>query len=82
MANSGPIVIIEDDKDDQEIYQIALDELGVTNEVIFFTNCPDAYEYLKAAAQQAFIILCDINLPGQNGLDFKKQIDEDEQLRN
>jgi CheY-like chemotaxis protein len=81
MAKSGPIIIIDDDEDDHEIYTDVFTETGVSNEVIFFTNCPDAFHYLKTTTKQSFIIFCDINLPGQNGLDFKKQIDNDPQLR-
>src|SRR3954471_24148599 len=81
MAKSGPIVIVEDDIDDREIYSEIIKDLGVPNELIFFKKCPDAFRYLKAAPKQAFIILCDINLPGQSGLEFKKQIDDDHELR-
>ncbi len=81
MAKSGPIIIVEDDIDDQEIITDLLRELKVPNKIIFFIKSPDAFEYLKTTEQQPFIILCDINLPGVNGLDFKKQIDDDQELR-
>jgi len=81
MAKSGPIVIVEDDIDDQEIITDLLQELKVANKLVFFFKCTDAYHYLKASAQQPFVILCDINLPGMNGLDFKRQIDDDQELR-
>ena len=81
MTKTGPIIIVEDDKDDREIYEEALQELNIPNELKFFKRCPDAFHYLKTAEENAFLIFCDINLPGQNGLDFKKQIDNDAQLR-
>ena len=38
--------------------------------------------YLISTEDSVFIIFCDINLPGQNGLDFKKNIDANPELRN
>src|SRR3954447_12198428 len=81
MAKSGPIVIVEDDIDDVEIITDVFKELDTPNKLTFFSNGPDAFHYLKTTTEQPFIILCDINLPMVNGLNFKKQIDSDPQLR-
>jgi len=81
MPKSGPIVIIEDDIDDQEILAKVIKGIGVKNEIIFFTDCCDAETFLKANSKQPFIILCDINLPRMNGLEFKKRLDSDSEMR-
>jgi CheY-like chemotaxis protein len=81
MAKSGPIVIVEDDIDDQEIITDALREMGSSNELVVFPKAAEAFKYLKTSSDQQFIIICDINMPGMNGLDFKKQVDDDTQLR-
>ncbi len=81
MINSGPIIVIDDDKDDQELLQGAVEELQFTNKIIFFENGPDAYQYLKATTDKPLIIFSDLNLPRQSGLDFKRQIDNDPYLR-
>lgn len=81
MATPGPIVIVEDDLDDQEIITDVLKDIGISNELIFFDRCPEALEYLKTSSEQQFIILCDINIPGMNGIEFKKRIDDDPHLR-
>ena len=81
MAKSGPLVIVEDDKDDQDFIQEVLQELDTPNELIFFTRCNAAFDYLKSTTDSVFLILCDINLPGISGLDFKRQIDADPELR-
>ncbi len=78
---SGPIVIIEDDEDDKDIIQDVLKELTIPNKIVWFTKCTEAFKYLKAQTEQPFVILSDVNLPGQNGRDFKKQIDNDEELK-
>ena len=55
--------------------------MKINNELKFFTTCDDAYEYLGTSDDQPFIIICDMNIPRMNGLEFKKQIDENEVLR-
>ena len=78
---SGPIIIIEDDQDDRDIIEEVLKELSIPNETIWFTRCMDAFDYLKTHTNQPFIIFCDINLPGLTGIEFKRQIDADKELR-
>ena len=81
MAKDGPIIIIEDDRDDQEILQDAFREIKVDNKLIFFGRAQDAIDYLLTTADKPLIIISDVNLPGKNGLEFKKQIDNDPFLR-
>jgi CheY-like chemotaxis protein len=77
----GPIIIVEDDNDDQEIYAAAIKAIGITNEIRFFNDAKEALMYLLTTEEQPFIILSDINMPGMNGLDFKKYIHDDPFLR-
>ena len=76
----GPIVIIEDDKDDQEIYGEAIRALGIPNELHFFNHGKAALEYLSSTEEQPFIILSDINMPGMSGLELKKLMQDDPYL--
>jgi len=77
----GPIIIVEDDKDDRDIIEEVLEELNIPNEIVWFKRCVDAFDYLKTHTNQPFLIFCDINLPGLSGLEFKRQIDADKELR-
>ena len=82
MPKSGPIIIVEDDTDDQEIISDLFKDLDVRNELVFFVNTYDAFDYLKRTdKEQPFLIFSDINMPGETGLDFKKRIDRDPELR-
>lgn len=81
MSKRGPIVIVEDDPDDQEIMQEAVPQAGASNKLVFFDRCTNAFDYLKTTPDQPFVILCDVNLPVMSGVEFKRMIDEDEQLR-
>ena len=73
----GPIVIIDDDKDDQDVYADAIRGMGITNEFRFFDDGPEALDYLLSTEEQPFIILSDINMPKMNGLELKKKIHND-----
>ncbi|MEP6676794.1 MAG: response regulator [Ferruginibacter sp.] len=75
MIPNGPIVLIEDDNDDAFTIQEALKDLNIGNEFIYFPNTILALKYLKETEQQPFLIICDVNMPFQNGLDFKRDID-------
>ena len=81
MAKKGPIIIIEDDQDDQQILRDVFQELGEKKELVFFEDCDAAYNYLMSIPEKPFIIICDINLPKMNGIELKKRIDETDHLR-
>lgn len=73
--------MIEDDKDDQEILQEVFADLEISNELRFFNDCEQAYEYLTSMTEKPFLIICDINLPRMNGIELKLRIDKTDQLR-
>lgn len=81
VMKDNPIIIIEDDEDDKYILNSVLDELEVSNPIIWFTNGDDAIEYLATTEDVIFLILCDVNLPGHNGMYLKRAIDSNEELR-
>lgn len=76
----GPIVIVEDDLDDQEIYREVINDLGIPNEIRFFNMCQPFLDYINTTEEQPFIILSDINLPLMTGLQLKKLMQEDPYL--
>ena len=81
MAKSGPIILIEDDEDDRDTMRIVLNQLEIKNELLIFDSPSAAISYLSTTSDRPFIILCDINMPEQTGLQFKKDIDANPQLR-
>jgi len=78
---SGPIILIDDDIDDKEVFVDILKDLQVPNSVIWFQSCDEAFTYLKETTEQPFIIFCDLNLPGLPGIECKRNIDNDKELR-
>jgi CheY-like chemotaxis protein len=81
MNKGGPIVIIEDDKDDQEILAEVFKKLNTPNEIIFFTDGEQALQYLTATTIEPFIIFSDINMPKLNGIELRAKVHENEDLR-
>ena len=81
MNKNGPIIIIEDDKDDQELFAHAFKKLDYPNEVRFFSDGLSALGYLGKSDQQPFLILSDINLPKLDGFKLREKIHNNEQLK-
>jgi CheY-like chemotaxis protein len=77
----GPIILVEDDPDDRDIYTEAIKAIGIPNEVRFFENGQTALDYLYTTKEQPFIILSDVNMPQMDGLQFKAHIQKDNYLR-
>lgn len=81
MNKSGPVVIIEDDKDDQFMLEKIFKELNYKNQVIFFKDSFQALEYLTDTDIEPFLVLSDINMPKLNGLELREKIVNNEDLR-
>ncbi len=81
MNKVGPIVIIEDDSDDQQMLTNVFSELDYQNKVIFFDDGEEALHYLTATTVEPFIIFSDINMPKLSGLELRDRIQENEELR-
>jgi CheY-like chemotaxis protein len=81
MSKNNPVVILEDDPEDQELIQEAFKELGILNPLRIFSTGDEVLNYLRSTHEQPFIILSDINLPGMNGLELREEIDKDKELR-
>jgi CheY-like chemotaxis protein len=81
MNKSGPIIIIEDDKDDQALLSEVFQELGYKNKIVFFGDGEEALDYLTDTSIEPFIIFSDINMPRLNGMELRQKVHENEDLR-
>ena len=81
MNKAGPIIIIEDDLDDQELLNDVFASLSYPNEIIFFSDGEQALQYLTATLIEPFIIFSDINMPRLSGMELREKIHENEDLR-
>ena len=81
MNKGGPIIIIEDDLDDQEMLSEVFSVLDYKNEIIFFADGEKALEYLTGKTVEPFIIFSDINMPKLSGMELREKIHQNEDLR-
>jgi CheY-like chemotaxis protein len=80
MNKSGPVVVIEDDEDDQAVLQEIFERLNYKHEVVFFKDGNEALDYLNQTEVQPFLILSDINMPRINGMELRNKVQASEQL--
>ncbi|RYY21993.1 MAG: response regulator [Chitinophagaceae bacterium] len=81
MNKNGPVVIIEDDADDQDFLTEVFNKLDYPNEVIFFTDGEKALEYLNKSDVTPFLILSDINMPKIDGFELRERLKTDAALQ-
>ena len=81
MNKNGPIIIIEDDEDDQELFKEVYKNLGYENELFFFTDGSAALDFLNDSSIVPFIIVSDVNLPKLDGFALRNKIKMDEKLQ-
>jgi DNA-binding NarL/FixJ family response regulator len=81
MSQTGPIVLVDDDPDDQEMIERIIKKMDLKNEIRHFSNGEQVFEYLKTTKENPFIVICDINMPIINGIELKTLIDKDPVLK-
>ncbi|HLI93454.1 MAG TPA: response regulator [Puia sp.] len=81
MNKKGPVIVIEDDHDDQEILGEIFEKLGYPNKVMFFKDGNVTLEFLNQTDVHPFLILSDINMPAINGFELRNKIYTNEMLQ-
>ena len=79
--HESPIVFIDEDEDDQLMFQQALSELAVPHRALFFTDGQAALHYLSTTTDVPFLIISEISMPRMDGLELRQQIEQDPGLR-
>lgn len=77
----GPVIVIEDDMDDQDLLVEVFQKLGYANKIMFFTDGQEALDYLNRTDVVPFIILSDINMPKLDGFELRNKIKTDAALQ-
>ena len=81
MNKTGPIIVIEDDIEDQEILAEIFEVLAYPNEIIYFSDGNIALDYLNQTDVQPFLILSDINMPKIGGFELRNKVFTNQQLQ-
>jgi CheY-like chemotaxis protein len=77
----GPILLVDDDPGDQELLIFALKKLKISNQIIALPNGKEALDYLLQNEISPFFIISDVEMPTQNGFEFRKSILSSSTLR-
>jgi CheY-like chemotaxis protein len=80
MVKSGPIIVIEDDRDDQELLEEVFTKLNYPNKVIYFSDGLEALDFIVKTDAKPFLILSDINMPKIDGYELRKMVHTNEAL--
>lgn len=76
-----PILLIDDDPDDQELMLGICRELRPERPVRSFENGWDALRYLQDTTEKPFLIFCDLNMPRMTGIELLRVIQQTPSLR-
>jgi CheY-like chemotaxis protein len=79
---NGPVIIIEDDADDQEFLTEIFTKLNYQNKILFFFDGQEALDYINTTDEPPFLILSDINMPKLNGFALREKLRTDSKLSN
>ena len=63
MNKTGPIIVIKDDADDQQLFTEIFENFQYQNKIIFFSDRHEAVEYLMNTDNKPFLVLSDIHMP-------------------
>jgi CheY-like chemotaxis protein len=81
MELNGPIVFIDDDEDDQVLFEPILNELAPASQVLFFQDPEQAITYLRMTQQRPFLIIAEVGMQRMNGIELRQEIERDPVLR-
>lgn len=74
-------MLVDDDKDDQQLILDILESCGIKNKVTCLSNGQEALDHLLKIKDAPFLILCDVNMPLMGGIELRKRITDNEILR-
>jgi CheY-like chemotaxis protein len=79
---NGPVIVIEDDEDDQEFLIEIFERLNYQNKILFFFDGQEALDHIDKTDDPPFLILSDINMPKLNGFALREKLKTDSKLSN
>jgi len=82
------ILIAEDDDGHAELIKEGLEESGICNKIVRFSNGEDAWHFLSGKGgkksrdkNKNYLLLLDINMPKMDGVEVLKRMKSDEELK-
>jgi CheY-like chemotaxis protein len=78
---TGLILFIDDDKDEHVLFKHSMKATEVRNKIKTFFNGHDALDFISTTEEEIFFIISDINMPKMDGLELKRRIESDADIR-
>ena len=72
----NPIIVIDTDDDDVAFIKMAMEQLKIERPIHFMNSGAELAAYLHSNAPPPFLVLCDVNLPGEDGFELRKRLTE------
>ena len=82
LDKNGPVIIIEDDADDQAFLTEVFQKLNYQNKILFFFDGQEALDHINTCDDPPFLILSDINMPKLDGFALRDKLKTDSRLSN
>ncbi|KPM46811.1 hypothetical protein AFM12_18350 [Jiulongibacter sediminis] len=64
------VFLVDDDPEDQEIFEMALTEAGVPVQLVCFNSAEDILDELRGLKKMPDFVFLDLNMPKINGLEL------------
>jgi CheY-like chemotaxis protein len=80
MNKIGPIIVIEDDEDDQQLLDETFRHLNYPYEILFFSDGNKALDFIVRSDVKPFLVISDINMPKIDGFELRKKFYDSEAL--
>ncbi|RYY97376.1 MAG: response regulator [Chitinophagaceae bacterium] len=77
----SPIIIVDDDQDDLDLIADVAQALHLSRPIHFLKTGDALIDLLKGSTASPFLIVCDLNLPGDDGFTVKKRVAEHPDLK-
>jgi CheY-like chemotaxis protein len=82
------ILIAEDDDGHAELIKEGLEDYGISNQIIRFSDGEQAWDFLSGAGEnfvrdknKNYLLLLDINMPKMDGIEVLKKMKSDKELK-
>jgi CheY-like chemotaxis protein len=69
--SDNPILIIDDDQEDMDLIREVINHLNIERSIHYFKSGRELESFLKTSATAPFLIICDVNLPEEDGFAIK-----------
>jgi CheY-like chemotaxis protein len=77
----GEIILVDDEEYEEDFLNESLDKLEYVAIVKYFNSAESALEYIRRSNHEIFLIISDIHMHPMSGLELKRILDEDANLR-